>query len=121
MNMTVEQQMIKILKKSIKNNYRVYINNFKANNSLETLINESYKAIELAFVKECHYSLTRDIEYNYDLFKAVYDDAFINGFNEFNNVTLYDYLIINFKEKDSFDFQCWSCLTEFFKEIINKG
>lgn len=119
--MTVEQQIIKILKKSIKNNYRVYINNFKTNNSLETLVSEPYKAIELAFVKECHYFLTRDIEYNYDLFKAVYDDVFINGFNEFNNVTLYDYLIINFKKKDSFDFKCWSCLTEFFKEIINKG
>ena len=66
------------------------------------------------------YFLTKDIEYNYKLFKAIYDDAFINGFNEFNNATLYDYLIINFKKKDSFDFQCWSCLTEFFKDIINE-
>lgn len=119
--MTVEQQMITILKRNIKNNYKVYLNNFKATVSLETLISEPYKAMELAFIKECHYFFTRDIEYNYDLFKSVYDKAFTNGFNEFNNVTLYDYLVINFKKKNSFDFQCWDCLTEFFKEIIGKG
>lgn len=119
--MTKEEQMKKLLKRSIRNNYNIYMKNFRNRYTLNDVINEPYKAIELAFVKECHYFLTRDIEYSYNLFKAVYDDAFINGFNEFNDVTLYDYLVINFKKKESFDFQCWGCLTEFFREITNKG
>lgn len=117
--LTLEQR---ILKRSLRQNYKQYINRIKKNDNLDSiLLNEKRQALKLAFVFECHYFFMRDIEYNYNLFKKIYDIAFVNGFHEFNeNRNLYDFLILNFNKKDSFDFQDWCMLIEFFKSIVEE-
>ena len=119
MNRDIEQ-LKKMLKRSIRHNYKLYIDRFKSVNTLEELIDTPKKAAELAFVKECHYFFMCDMEYNYYLFKSIYDRAFKLGFHEFSNCNLYHYLIIKFKYSDTFDFQCWSGLTEFFIKILKE-
>ena len=107
------------LKNIIRKNYKMYINDFKTNNTLNSIIDEPYKALELSFVKECHYFFMRDIEYNYDLIKALYEKAFFKGFNDTNRgFTFYNYLVIFFMKNDSFDFQDWESLIEWFNNIL---
>ena len=107
------------LRSIIRKNYKMYINDFKDNNTLNSIIDEPRKALELAFVKECHYFFMRDMEYNYDLIKALYEKAFFNNFNETNHgFTFYNYLVIFFIKKDSFDFQDWESLIEWFNNIL---
>ena len=100
--------------------YKMYVEKFKMNNDFNSIIKNTYNALELSFVAECHNYLMNNMDSEYELIKKLYKSAFIKGFNVYcdNNSTFYDYLIIYFKKWDTFDFQSWSCLTDFFFDIL---